>query len=165
MKLQILKKSLFFSGLSLIFSFPIHSQMLDLMGSMAVGGAQTGASVRSVGNMNRTLQSVLFFEQLQEKNAEISTTYFGNYQNMKIQNIQINGVKVIFQPVDEGTKYQAFISPISEQLCRSLIQASFENLHSFRFIDQGSSVDYTVQQARSNPEICLTTDALALIFK
>ena len=165
MKRQILKKSLFFSILSLIISYPIQAQMIDLIGSMAVGGAQNVGAVHSVGNMNRTLQNVLFFEQLQEKNAEISTTYFGNYQNMKIQTININGVKVVFQPVNEGKNYQAFISPITNRLCRSLIQSSFDNLVSLRFIVQGFSTDYTLQQARSNPQICTTTDALSLVFE
>ena len=165
MKVQILKKSLFFSMLSLIVCNSIQAQMIDLVGSMAVSGAQNVGALRSVSQMNKTLQNSLFMEQLQLKIIEISTTYFGNYQNMKVQSININGVNVVFQPVNAGRNYQAFISPVSEHLCRLLLKSSFDNLYSIRAIDNGFSTDYTLQEARSDAGLCITSDALALIFE
>lgn len=165
MKQQILNKTLFFCMLSLILTKPMHAQMLDLMGSMAVGGSQTVGSVRSVGQMNNAFKMQQFINALQLKNAEISTTYIGNYQNMKIQSININGVKAVFQPVNEGHNYQAFISPVTQQFCQKLSKTPFDNLVMIRAIDNGSSSDFSVRQARSNSDFCITTDALSLVFE
>ena len=139
--------------------------MLDLMGSMGVGAVQTTQSVKSVGQMNRALHTQQFLNELQLKIAEITTTYFGNYQKMPTQSTYIENTKVVFRPVDSGQHYEAYIFPVTQNLCVSLLQASFDNLVRYRLVSEGSFTDYTVTQVRNNTGLCTTTNAIALVLQ
>jgi len=165
MNKQKLKKSLFFSSLFYILTFSVQAQMIDLIGSMGIGAAQTTQSVKSVGQMNNVLRSQQFLNELQLKIADITTTYFGNYQQMPIRSAQIGNIKIIFRPVDNGQHYEAYISPLTQDLCLKLLQTRFDNLVRYRLVNDGSFQDYTVAQVRSNTGLCVTTDAMALIFQ
>ena len=165
MKVYLYKKTLFFSMLFIILSLKAHTQMLDLMGSMAVEETQTVDSVRSVNQMKQALYVGQFLNHLQMKIAQITTSYFGNYQNMPIQNMNYQNIKVVFRPVNEGRNFEAFISPLSQQLCQKLVNTQFDNLAYFRFINNGMSSDSTFQQARSNAGLCVVSDAIALILE
>ncbi len=165
MKLQNLKKSLFFSVLMCVVGFSAQSQMLDLMGSMAVGGAQSVKSVQSVGLMNKKLRNTQFLSQLQMKVADITMTYFGHYQSMSVQSMTFQNIKVVFKPVNNGDNFKASIFPVSQVLCRDLLNARFDNLVGFRSVDDGSFRDYTPQQARADDALCITSDTLSLIFQ
>ena len=165
MKVVLHKKSLFFSVLFVILTLKTSAQMLDLMGNMAVGGVQNIHSIRSVGQLNHRLNVVQFINQLNMKNAEITTTYFGNYKNMPVQSMAYKDIKVIFRPVNAGRNYEAFISPLSFEICKKILNSNFDNLSYFRFVSNGISSDYTVQQARSNTGLCVTSYALVLVLE
>ena len=160
-----IKKSLFISMLSLFMTFEVGAQMLDLMGGMSVGGLQSANSARSIAQMNRALKNTQFLNQLQMKIADLTTSYFGNYQNMAVQSMRYQNVKVVFKSVNNGQNYEAFISPLSQDFCEKIIDTGFDNLAYFRFVSNGISTDYTIQQARSDAGLCVTSDAVALILK
>jgi hypothetical protein len=159
------KKVLFISALSVFVVCNGKAQMLDLMGGMAVEGVQSANSLRSVGLMKRTLNITQFLNHLQMKITDLTTSYFANYQNMPVQSMNYQDVKVVFRAVNNGQNYEAFISPLSYDLCQKIVSAGFDNLAYFRFVDNGVSSDYTVQQALSNAGLCISSDAVALILK
>lgn len=165
MKVQLIKKSFIFSLLFVVCTGSVQAQMLDLMGSMAVGGAQSVESARSLGRMNKALRSNQFLSQLQFKIAEISTTYFGNYQSMSIQSFNENGLKVVFRPVNNGQNFEAFISPVNQGLCQTLLTTRFENLIEYRLMSGGSFQNYKPAQAASNTSLCVTVNAVSLILQ
>ncbi|MBP5534015.1 MAG: hypothetical protein J6Y03_00715 [Alphaproteobacteria bacterium] len=165
MKQKNLKKILFINILLCFSSFSVQSQMIDLMGSMGVSGTQTINDVKKVNQMNKSVHSMQFINELQMKNVDISTTYFGNYQKMSTQSATIGNVKVIFKPVNNGKNFEAFIPSIQSSLCSSLLSNRIDNVVSYRFVTNGKSKEYTPAQIRSKSGVCDGVTGLALIFK
>ena len=165
MKHRNLKKILFFNVLLYFSSFSVQAQMMDLMGSMAIGGSQTINDVKAVGQMNKSMQNVQFLNELQMKNVDISTTYFGNYNRMSTQSVIIGNTKVTFKPTDNGQHFEAYIPSVSETLCSSLIRNKIDNLVKYRFVTGGKSKTYTPSQLQGKSDICNGVSAIGLIFQ
>ena len=167
MKMQSkqIKKALFFSGLFLFLSVPVQAQMMDLMGAMAVGGAQTASSVKSIGMANQKLKFISFLNALQMKIADITMTYGGNYKHMVISNLTDAQTKVIFRPVEQGKYFEAFISGVDQSLCQELIKTPFDTLVKYRIVTNGTSQTYRPNELRNNTGLCMFADEMALIFQ
>ena len=160
-----LKKILFISMLSCFSLNQVHAQMVDLIGSMGIGAAQTASSVKSVSNMNKAVQVQQFINQLQMEIAMITTSYFGNYKKMPVQNKSVNGVKVTFKPADEKNALAISIPLSNQDFCQKLISHPFDNLRSVHLIDEGRVSKYTPRQAFSNHNLCAGADTIVLIME
>ena len=164
MKQKNLKKILFINMLLCISSFSIKAQMLDLMGSMGISGTQTIQDVKAVGQMNQALNSNQFLGELRMKSVYISTSYFGEYQNMPTQSEMIGNVEITFRPVNNGSNFEAFIPSVTPALCSSLLKNRFDNVISYRLVINGKNKEYTASQIQSKKGICDGISAIALIF-
>ena len=71
-----IKKFLFISML-LSISANVNAQMVDLIGSMGVGGAMDAGSVRSVGMANNRLKSMQLINDINMKMVDIVLSYEG----------------------------------------------------------------------------------------
>jgi hypothetical protein len=156
---------LFISMLSCFSLNQVHAQMVDLIGSMGIGAAQTASSVKNVGKMNKTVQAQQFINQLQMEIAMIITSYFGNYKSMPVQNKTVNGVKVTFKPADEKNALAVSIPLNSLDFCQKLISYPFDNLRSVHLIGKGRVSKYTPRQAFSNHNLCSGADTIVLIME
>ena len=165
MNRQNLRKILFFSMLLCSMSSLSQGQMIDLIGSMGVGGVQTTESLKGVRQMNNALHGNQVLNELQLNIADISTTYFNGFQRMSKRTVTVGNVKIIYRPVDNGQHYEAYITPVSRDLCSTLLNARLGNLVRYRLVNGGSSRDYTMDQVRGNSGLCVTTDAIALILQ
>ena len=167
MKMQSkqIKKLLFFSSLSLVLSVPVQAQMMDLMGAMAVGGAQTTGAVKSIGTANQKLKFISLLNALQMKIADITMTYGGEYQNMVVSSLNEGQTKIVFYPVEEGRYFEAFISGINQSLCQELIRTPFDTLVRYRIVTNGTSQTYRPNELRNNTGLCMFADEMALIFQ
>ena len=167
MKMQSkqIKKLLFFSSLLLVLSVPVQAQMMDLMGAMAVGGAQTTGAVKSIGTANQKLKFISLLNALQMKIVDITMTYGGEYQNMVVSSLNEGQTKIVFYPVEEGRYFEAFISGINQSLCQELIRTPFDTLVKYRIVTNGTSQTYRPNELRNNTGLCMFADEMALIFQ
>ena len=158
-----IKKLLFINMLSLI-SVCANAQMIDIMGSMGVGGAMDAGAARSVGMANNRLKSTQLITDINMKMADVMMSYEGRYNQMPTQIINSAGKKVVFRPVNG--QVEAYVEKVNENICLSLLTASWQNVDHFRVVKQtGSSVIDRAQATKARADVCRNVKDFAIIFK
>ena len=98
-----------------------EAQMADVLGSMAVDGALTQGSYRGVGQMQQALGRVQLIQDLAMLNAQIQTTFMGNYTGLSKDVLNFEGLRGITWDVGPaaGGQYYIELSNIDGQTCFS----------------------------------------------
>jgi len=158
-----IKKFLF---INMLFIIPVcaNAQMIDIMGSMGVGGAMDAGAAHSVGMANNRLKSTQLISDINMKMADIMMSYEGRYHKMPTQTITSAGKKVVFRPVNG--RVEAYIEKINENICLSLLTAGWQNVDQFRVVKQtGSSVIDRAQASKAGTTVCQNVKDFTIIFK
>ena len=147
-----MKKLLFFSMLFEIWTVGANAQMMDLMGSMAVGGAMDAGSVKSVGAMNRQLKKTQFVSDIQMKVVDIMTTYAGQYQRLKPSQINAGGVNVVFTSAENGRAFQATVKTPTVSTCQTLLITYWDGASYLNITTDGQTQKMTLSEAASSAD-------------
>ena len=105
--------------LVIMLSFEAKAQMTDALGSLIIDGALTSSELEGVGQMQKSLSHVQVQQGLAELNAEIQTSYFGNYNGLSKSNLDFTGFKGIEWDVGAAADggYYVELSGIDSALC------------------------------------------------
>ena len=161
-----MKKLLFFSMLFEIWTISANAQMMDLMGSMAIGGAMDAGSVKSVGTMNRQLKKTQFVSDIQMKVVDIMTTYAGQYQRLKPSQIKAGGVNVVFSSAENGRAFQATVKTPNLSTCQTLLTTYWDGASYLNIATDGQTQKMTLSEAASSADkMCQKAKAVSIIYQ
>lgn len=161
-----IKKILFYSMLFGCLPFCVNAQMIDLVGSMAVGGAMDTEAVKSVGTMNRQLKKTQLISDIQMKVVDIMTTYGGYYKRMRPSEIVSRGIKVHFDQAEKGDAFQATVNNPDTQTCQTLLTTRWEGASYLNVVFGGQTKKLNLSEASSSATtICLKAKAISIIYQ
>ena len=161
-----IKKLLFINMLFVILPVCAHAQMIDLIGSMGVGGAMDASATRSVGMANRKLSTTQLQSAIHMQMADILTAYTGDYNRMSKRTVTTGGHKVVFQPTDQGRAVEAKIENVGEKECAALLRTNWEAATKIRVQSARGSKDVAVNQASAKAsQICKDSKSVSVIFQ
>ena len=161
-----MKKLLFYSVLFEFLSFCVNAQMMDLMGSMAIGGAMDAGSVNAVGTMNRQLRKTQLVSDIQMKVVDIMTTYGGQYKRLKPSEINSGGVKVMFSSVEDGRAFQATVNHPNPQTCQTFLTTRWEGASYLNVVSGGQKKKVSFSEASSSAgTLCKKAESISIIYQ
>lgn len=122
-----MKKSLWVVVFMLL-SASVSAQMLETLGGLGVQGAMTAEGVQQMGSVQQKTRILALFRAIELKNAELITTYFGDYSGMPITRITQNNVVGVYRPVEAGKAFEVSFQQLSKAVCSRLIERGWERL-------------------------------------
>ena len=102
-------KKILIVTLSMFLSLNAEAQMADIMGTMAVDGALTQGDFKGVNTMQQAFDRMQFQQDLAMLNAEIQTTFIGNYDGINKDLLGFQGLKGISWNVVPVSSEQYYI--------------------------------------------------------
>ena len=160
-----IKKLLFISMLFEFVSVGVSAQMMDLMGSMAVGGTMDAGSTKMIGTANQRLKSTQLMSDIQLNVVDIMTSSGGRYRRMKEREITSGGTKVTFRSTSDG-HLEAYIHPLSVPLCQSLLTSRWDGATGLKVKSGNKNVDLTVGEASARAtKACVDAKSMSIFFQ
>ncbi len=104
-------------------AFGVSAQMIDLIGSGAVGGALTKESITSINQGMNALKYTQIMQAISQNAAMIKIKYMGDYVKVGRSDIVGNPFKPYQFNVGSSTKNRFFIElkGVEQKLCRRLV--------------------------------------------
>ena len=93
----------------LLFGGNGYAQTADLLGALAIDGALTQGEMNGFNNMRQALKRTDFQQDLARLNAEIQTTFFGNYGGISKDTLNFEGFDEVNWNVGSETNSQYYI--------------------------------------------------------
>ena len=112
--------------LALLAALPVQAQMTDLMGSMAVQGAITNNSMRSIAAANSKMAAISTLQNLQMLILDIRSQYWGQYKGLSEK--LSDGLTGQVRAAENGTAFEIKLTQVSGEVCQYVLQGQLDGL-------------------------------------
>lgn len=135
-------------------AFSVSAQMIDLIGSGAVGGALTKESTTSINQGMNALKYTQMIQALSQNAAMIKIKYMGDYAKVGRSDIAGNPFKPYQFNVGSSTKNRFFIEliGIEQKLCHRLVTSGV------------GAQDVEINGQGKNSNACTSSSQIKFIF-